>query len=258
MALTFHQFLCLQDNFGLLLRDERTGATASIDAPDGAAIAAEATRLGWRLTHVLLTHHHLDHVEGVPELKDAFPGLKVVGAKADAGRLPPLDLAVVEGDEVALGDSIARIIATPGHTTGHLAYHFLENEAVFVGDTLFSLGCGRIFEGTPATMCVSLEKLAELPDETRVYCGHEYTQANGRFAVTVDPENPLLQERVAEVAGLREAGKFTLPTTILRERATNPFLRCEEDGVQAAMGMRGSDPVAVFARMREAKNGFRG
>jgi len=257
MALQIHQFLCLQDNFGLLLRDESTGATASIDAPDGEAIAAEAKRLGWGLTHVLLTHHHLDHVEGAPALREAFPGIKVVGAKADVERLPPLDLAVVEGDEVAIGRSVARVIATPGHTMGHLAYYFLEDEAVFVGDTLFSLGCGRIFEGAPTIMYASLEKLAELPDETRVYCGHEYTQANGRFATTVDPENPMLKERIEEVAQLRAEGKFTLPTTIARERATNPFLRCEEVEVQAAMDMGGADPVMVFAKMREAKNVFR-
>jgi hydroxyacylglutathione hydrolase len=257
MALRIHEFLCLEDNFGLLLHDERTGATASIDAPDGEAIAAEAKRLGWTLTHVFLTHHHFDHVEGVPVLTAAFPGLCVVGARKDVARLPRLDVAVGEGDEVALGDSLARVIETPGHTTGHLAYYFLEDEAVFVGDTLFSLGCGRIFEGTPATMYASLERLAELPEETRVYCGHEYTQANARFAATVDPDNSMLKERMEEVARLRAAGKFTLPTTIALERATNPFLRSEEIGVQAAMGMSGADPVAVFARMREAKNGFR-
>ena len=257
MTLHIHQFLCLEDNFGLLLRDEATGAVASVDAPDGEAIAAEAKRIGWPLTHVLLTHHHLDHVEGVPALRQAFPGLKVVGAKADASRLPPLDVAVADGDETALGESVARVIATPGHTTGHLAYYFFEDDAVFVGDTLFSLGCGRIFEGTPSTMHASLERLARLPEETRVYCGHEYTQANGRFAVTVDPSNPKLKERVEEVARLRAEGRFTLPTTIASERAANPFLRCEEEDVQAAMGMRGTDPIAVFARMREAKNVFR-
>lgn len=257
MALAIHQFLCLQDNFGLLAHDERTGATASIDAPDGEVIAAEAKRIGWGLTHVLLTHHHLDHVEGVPVLAKAFPGLCVVGARKDRRRLPPLTLAVGEGDEVALGDSVARVIETPGHTLGHLAYYFLEDEAVFVGDTLFSLGCGRLFEGTPAMMFASLEKLARLPDETRVYCGHEYTQANGRFAATVDPDNPMLKERTEEVARLRTARKFTLPTTIALERATNPFLRSEEMDVQAALGMSGADPVEVFARMREAKDGFR-
>ncbi|MFY9831235.1 MAG: hydroxyacylglutathione hydrolase, partial [Methylocystis sp.] len=153
--------------------------------------------------------------------------------------------------------SLARVLETPGHTTGHLAYHFTEDEAVFVGDTLFSLGCGRIFEGTPETMYDSLQKLAELPDETRVYCGHEYTQANARFALTVDPENPVLLERAREVDALRAAGQYTLPTTISLERATNPFLRTEDPLVQRAMGMTDADPVEVFALMRERKNGFR-
>ncbi len=257
MALAIHQFICLEDNFGLLLLDERTGEAASVDAPDGDAIVAEAKRLGWRLTHALLTHHHLDHIQGVPALRAAFPELKVVGARKDAARLGRIDAAVGEGDEIAIGDSLARAIETPGHTMGHLAFHFLEDSAVFVGDTLFSLGCGRLFEGTPETMFDSLEKLAELPDETRVYCGHEYTQANARFALTVDPENTMLRDRAERVDQLRSEGKFTLPTTIALERATNPFLRTEEDLVQKAMGMRGADPVSVFARMREAKNNFR-
>ncbi|MFY9627030.1 MAG: hydroxyacylglutathione hydrolase [Methylocystis sp.] len=258
MGLEIHQFICLEDNFGLLLHDDHSGETASIDAPDGEAIAAEAKRLGWRLTHVLLTHHHLDHVQGVPALRSAFPGLVVVGAHKDAHRLNGVDVLVGEGDVVAIGPTLARVLETPGHTTGHLAYYFLEDEAVFVGDTLFSLGCGRVFEGTMETMYNSLEKLAELPDETRVYCGHEYTQANARFALTVDPENPMLAERAREVDELRSAGKYTLPTTIALERATNPFLRAEDQLVQTAMGMSDDDPVEVFARMRERKNDFRG
>ena len=257
MGLEIHQFICLEDNFGLLVRDEDSGAAASVDAPDGEAIRREAERLGWRLTHVLLTHHHLDHVQGVPTLRAAFPGLRVVGAGKDAARIDGLDATVGEGCEVAIGSSVARILETPGHTTGHIAYYFLEDEVVFVGDTLFSLGCGRLFEGTPETMYDSLEKLAELPDETHVYCGHEYTQANARFALTVDPENPMLLDRAGEVDALRAAGKFTLPTTIALERATNPFLRTEDPSVQRAMGMSDADPVEVFAKMRERKNSFR-
>lgn len=257
MAIEIHQFICLEDNFGLLVRDEETGAVAAIDAPDGGAIAAEAARLGWRLSHVLLTHHHLDHVQGVPALRRAFPGLRVVGARKDAYRLGALDLEVCEGDHIALGRTRARVLETPGHTSGHLAFHFLDDEALFVGDTLFSLGCGRVFEGTMETMYDSLQKLADLPDETRVYCGHEYTQANARFALTVDPENPMLAQRAREVDALRASGKFTLPTTIELERATNPFLRAEDPLVQKAMGMSAADPVEVFARMRERKNVFR-
>lgn len=256
MSIEVAQFICLRDNFGLLIHEPQTGATASVDAPDGEAIAAEAARRGWPLTHLLITHHHLDHIEGADALKKRFPRMKIVGAARDAHRLPPLDQAVSEGDEVALGAARATVIATPGHTLGHLAYYFPDDEAVFVGDTLFSLGCGRVFEGTMDEMRLSLEKLANLPSETRVYCGHEYTQANGRFAATVDPDNPLLQERLRDVDELRAAGKFTLPTTISLENATNPFLRVEDPDVKQAMGMADADPFAVFAEMRERKNRF--
>ncbi len=258
MGVEVHQFLCLQDNFGLLLHDDESGATASIDAPDGAAILRELERKGWRLTHILLTHHHADHVQGVPALKKAFPLALVVGARKDAHRIAGLDYLVSEDDHVTVGNARARVIETPGHTSGHVAYHFAEQEIVFVGDTLFSLGCGRLFEGTAEEMTESLAKLAELPPETRVYCGHEYTQANARFALTVDPDNPLLRDRATEVDALREKGKFTLPTTILLECATNPFLRTQDPEVQRAMGMADADPVAVFAAMRARKNEFRG
>ena len=256
MGLSVHQFICLEDNFGLLLRDEKTGDVATIDAPDGEAIAAELHRLGWRLTDMLLTHHHLDHVQGVSFLKSEFPAARVVGAKSDAARLPHLDVEVSEGDIVRVGASEARVIVAPGHTSGHILYHFEADRLVFVGDTLFSLGCGRVFEGTPQTMSETLAKVAALPGETHVYCGHEYTQSNGKFAVTVDPHNPQLLQRVAEVAHLRDAGEATLPTTIALERATNPFLRTQDAQVRQAMGMESADPVAVFAAMRERKNRF--
>lgn len=256
MPIEVAQFICLADNFGLLVRDRATGATASVDAPDGEAIADEATRRGWPLTHLLLTHHHADHVQGTDILKERFPQMKIVGAKKDAHRLPPLDIAVEGGEEIELGASLARIIETPGHTLGHIAYYFAQDEVVFVGDTLFSLGCGRVFEGTMEMMRLTLETLANLPRETRIYCGHEYTQANGRFAVTVDPDNPVLRDRVARVDELRAAGRFTLPTTIALENATNPFLRVEDRAVQKAMGMEGANPFAVFAEMRERKNSF--
>ena len=224
MGLEIHQFICLEDNFGLLVRDEASGAAASIDAPDGEAIRREAERLGWRLTHALLTHHHLDHVQGVAALRAAFPGLRVVGARKDAARLDALDHSRRRGRRGRhRRDSVARVIETPGHTTGHLAYYFTEDEAVFVGDTLFSLGCGRIFEGTPETMYNSLEKLAELPDETRVYCGHEYTQANARFAVTVDPDNPILLRPRAR--GRRAARRRPISPCRRRSRSSAPPTR---------------------------------
>jgi len=258
MGISVHQFTCLTDNFGLLVRDEETGAVASIDAPDGEAIAAESRRIGWPLTDVWLTHHHLDHIEGVPALRDAFPGLRVVGARQDEHRLCGVDLLVEEGDHVRLGAARARVIDVCGHTRGHLAYHFAEDDIVFVGDTLFSLGCGKVFEGSMEEMYDSLQKLADLPDETRVYCGHEYTQANARFALTVDPENPLLAERAKAVDLLRAQGRATLPTTIGLERATNPFLRAEDPQVQRAVSMSEGEPVGVFTKIREMKNAFRG
>ena len=258
MGISVHQFICLTDNFGLLIRDEDTGSVASIDAPDGEAIAREALRIGWPLTDVWLTHHHLDHIEGVPTLREAFRGLRVVGARQDEHRLGPLDLQVGDGDHVMLGASRARVIDVCGHTRGHIAYYFEEEEIVFVGDTLFSLGCGKVFEGSMEEMYDSLQKLSDLPDETRVYCGHEYTQANARFALTVDPQNPLLAERAKEVDLLRTQRRATLPTTIGLERATNPFLRCGDPLVQRAVGTGDGGPVAVFAKIREMKNAFRG
>jgi len=258
MGLEVHQFICLSDNFGLLLRDEATGAVACVDAPDGAAIGAEARRLGWRLTHVLLTHHHLDHVEGTPVLRDMFPGVVVVGAAKDVHRLPALDVAVGQGDVVEIGRSRARVIETPGHTLGHIAYHFGEDAAVFVGDTLFSLGCGRVFEGTMRQMYLTLESLAQLPPETRVWCGHEYTQSNAKFALTVDGGNVELVDRAQEVDALRAAGKFTLPTTIALENASNPFLRCDDPDIRRGLGLENADAAEVFAAMRQRKNSFAG
>jgi hydroxyacylglutathione hydrolase len=256
MSVEVVQFICLNDNFGLLVHDTPSGATASVDAPDGVAIAAAAEARGWRLTHLLLTHHHADHIQGAGELKRRFPAMTIVGAAADAHRLPPLDVAVGDGDRVSIGDAEARVIETPGHTLGHIAYMFDAAAVAFVGDTLFSLGCGRLFEGTAPMMRSSLEKLAALPDETRVYCGHEYTLSNGAFAVTVDPDNLALQARMAQATTLRAAGRFTLPTTIAEERATNPFLRAGEIAVKRAMGLSGADTDAVFAEMRARKNRF--
>ncbi|MDE2363309.1 MAG: hydroxyacylglutathione hydrolase [Hyphomicrobiales bacterium] len=254
MALQVHQFICLSDNFGLLVHDPATGATASIDAPDGAAILAELAAKGWTLTDILVTHHHADHTQGIPALKARFPNARVVGAKADARRIDGLDALVAENDEVSFGGTKARVIETPGHTSGHIAYHFADDDLLFCGDTLFALGCGRVFEGTMPVMYHSLMKLAALPEETQIYCGHEYTQSNARFALTVDPDNALLKARAARVDEVRGAGAYTLPSTIGVELATNPFLRAEDPGVQKAVGMSGHDPVQVFAEVRERKN----
>lgn len=257
MGVEVHQFICLTDNFGLLLHDQETGAVASIDAPDDRAIAAELERRGWRLTDILITHHHMDHVQGVKGLKARYPEARVVGPRNDRRRIEGLDLEVADGDVVKVGAAAAQVIEAPGHTSGHILYHFEEDEILFVGDVLFSLGCGRVFETSMEVMYNTLARIAELPRETQIYCGHEYTQANARFALTVDPKNSLLRERAHEVDALRAEGKATLPTTIALELATNPFLRTEDVEVRKALGMENADPVLVFAAMRERKNGFR-
>jgi hydroxyacylglutathione hydrolase len=256
MAIEFHQFQCLSDNFGLLAHDPASGATASLDAPDAAPILAALAEKGWSLTDIWITHHHHDHIDGVAGLKARFPQARVIGATKDAHRLPPLDVAVGEGDELRLGESGAVVLETPGHTLGHLAYHFTDEDALVVGDTLFSLGCGRVMEGTMPMMHQTLMRLADLPGETQVYCGHEYTEANARFALTVDPDNPLLVERAGEVAELRAKGLFTLPTTVARECETNPFLRAANPVLQQGLGLELADPVEVFTLLRERKNRF--
>jgi hydroxyacylglutathione hydrolase len=256
MTMSVHQYLCLADNYGALVHDSVTGATACVDVPEaGPSFAALAER-GWSLSDVLITHHHADHIQGVPELKAKFPNLKVWGPAKDAARIPFLDHEVKEGDYARIGSLKAKVIETPGHTLGHIAYHFEEDDIAFCGDTLFSLGCGRVFETPHAVMWSSLVKLAALPGETQLYCGHEYTHANGRFAMTIEPDNPILEGRVEEVARLRAAGRPTLPTSVAAELAANPFLRVEEPAIQAAVGMAGADPGAVFGELRARKDRF--
>jgi hydroxyacylglutathione hydrolase len=256
MAAHIHQFLCLKDNFGVLVHDPSTRATAAIDAPEAAPILAALAAREWELTDILITHHHFDHVQGIAGLKARFPRAHVIGPAKEAAKIGGLDLSVDEGAGVMTGSLEAKVIAVPGHTSGHVAYWFEEEDILFAGDTLFAMGCGRGFEEPPEVLFHSLMKLAALPSETQVYCGHEYTLANARFALTVDPSNALLKERAKEVARQREAGEFTLPTTIAIELATNPFLRAENPDIQAGLGMSGADPAAVFAELRERKNRF--
>jgi hydroxyacylglutathione hydrolase len=249
--------MCLQDNFGALIHDSQSGATAAIDAPDAAAIIAAAASQGWELTDLLLTHHHADHIQGIPGLKVRYPKLRITGPAKEASRIGALDVALSEGDYAHVGEIAAHIIETPGHTAGHICYWFEEDEIAFCGDTLFALGCGRVFETPLSVMWNSLVKLADkIPGETEIYCGHEYTQSNARFAVTIEPDNVVLKDRVAEITRLRAAGHATLPTTMSLEVATNPFLRAEEPEVQAALGMTGAAPAAVFAEIRTRKDRF--
>ncbi len=250
------QFPCLKDNYGALIHDSASGRTAAIDAPDGEAVIAAAKEKGWRLTDILVTHHHADHVQGISAVRAAFPGVRVVGPAKDAARIGGLDVQVQEGDFVEIGELKARVIETPGHTAGQVAYVFDEDEIAFTGDTLFSLGCGRVFETPMAVMWNSLSKLAALPGETQVYCGHEYTEANARFALTIEPGNADLVARAEAVKALREKGRPTLPTTIALELATNPFLRAEIPEVQKAVGLEGADPAQVFAEIRRRKDSF--
>jgi hydroxyacylglutathione hydrolase len=254
MAAHIHQFLCLSDNFGVLVHDPHRRATAAIDAPEAAPILAALAARDWELTDILVTHHHYDHVQGIAGLRARFPRVRVVGPKKEADKIGGLDRAVGEDDIVKVGSLAAEVIEVPGHTSGHVAYRFVEDEVLFAGDTLFSMGCGRGFEEPAHVLYHSLMKLAALPGETAVYCGHEYTLANARFALSVDPGNVILADRAGEVARLREAGKFTLPTTIELERATNPFLRTEAPEIQAAIGMSGADPADAFAELRARKN----
>src|SRR5574339_96815 len=223
-ALAIHMFPCLKDNYGYLLHDADSGATAAVDTPDAAEIAAQLEAKGWRLTHILNTHHHGDHAGGNLQLK-RNTGCTIAGPRADAARIPGIDVAVGEGDIVELGAHRAAVYDTPGHTRGHIVYHFAAARAAFVGDTLFALGCGRLFEGSPEQMWGSLEKILAWPDDTRIYCAHEYTLANAQFALSVEPDNPALVARATEVAALRRAGRPTVPTTLGVEKATNPFLR---------------------------------
>ncbi len=254
-ALQVHQFQALSDNYGFLIHDPESGETTCIDTPEVAPIRAALAETGWTLTQIWNTHWHPDHAGGNAELKEET-GCTISGPAGEAERIPTLDRTLVEGDVVTLGSHEARVIDVPGHTAGHIAFHLAEDGIACVGDTLFALGCGRLFEGTPAQMWTSLQKLMALPPETTVYCAHEYTQANAAFAVTVDPDNPALHERVQQIDAARAKGEWTVPTTIGLELATNPFLRAEDPALQKAIGLSGADPGAVFAETRKRKDSF--
>lgn len=251
--LEIHQFPCLSDNFGVLIHDATANVTASIDAPEAAAVRRALAEKGWRLTHILTTHHHADHVGGNEELK-AETGCTIVGPKGEAGKIPGIDVKVGEGDRYTLGGFEVQVLDTPGHTIGHITYWIPAAKVAFVGDTLFAMGCGRILEGDARMMWTSLGKLMKLPRETVVYCGHEYTVANGTFAVGIEPGNTALAARLEKVKALRAAGKPTLPTTIGEELETNPFLRAPNAAIRKHLGMAANADWEVFGEVRERKN----
>ncbi|MFZ0721585.1 MAG: hydroxyacylglutathione hydrolase [Xanthobacteraceae bacterium] len=255
MAVETYLFPCLKDNFGVLIHDPASGATASIDAPEAAPVEAALKKTGWRLSEILVTHHHADHTAGIGELK-ARHKCRVVAPRAEAQRIAHVDETVGEGDTVRVGALEGRVIETPGHTAGHISYFFPADKLAFVGDTLFSIGCGRVIEGNPEMMWRSLLKLRALPDDTQFYCGHEYTEANIRFAKTIEPNNKALAARAEEVAKLLAAGKPTIPATIGAEKADNPFLRADVPEVAKSVGLAGSPAWKVFAEIRERKNRF--
>ncbi len=253
MPLTVHQFPCLSDNYGFLVRDEASGKVACIDTPEAAAVLRELEDLGWELDLILNTHWHPDHAGGNTDIK-AITGCQIVGP-GEVTRISPLDREVKGGDVVELGETRFQVIETGGHTLGHVSYFDPADRIAFVGDTLFALGCGRLFEGTPAQMWDSLQRLVALPDETTVYCAHEYTASNARFALSID-DSPALRARAEEIFAAREKGEWTVPTTIGLEKATNPFLRAPLlAGRVDAVGRPEAD---VFGAVREAKDNFRG
>ncbi len=256
MPIEIDQSICRSDNFAVLVHDPQTGATASIDAPDASAVEARLAARGWRLSHILTTHHHGDHTEGNLALKSAH-GCTIIGPAAEADRIPGIDVQVREGDRFEVGAMLVEVIETPGHTNGHITFWMPDELTAFVGDTLFSLGCGRLLEGDAPTMWSSLSKLAALPRDTRIYCGHEYTADNARFALTIEPNNLDLEARAAEVRELRQAGQAALPTTIAQELATNPFLRADKPRLRKALGMEAVPPEEVFAEIRARKDRFR-
>ena len=253
--LEVHQFPCLSDNYGYLVHDPDSGLTATIDTPEVEPIHAALDARGWKLNFIFNTHHHDDHAGGNLELKSQT-GCQIIGPAADADRIPGIDRVVGEGDSVMLGAWAFTVHDTPGHTRGHIVYHCPQAGIGFVGDTLFALGCGRLFEGTPQQMWTSLQKILSWPNETLSYCAHEYTQANARFALSVEPDNADLLSRNDDIDAARQRGEPTVPTTLGLEKRTNPFLRPDSPHLQETIGLSGHPLVEVFARTRELKDQF--
>jgi hydroxyacylglutathione hydrolase len=248
-------FLCLKDNYGVLVHDPASGATAAIDAPEAAPIEAALVASGWKLSDILVTHHHYDHTGGIRELKQRH-GARVVAPRDEAAKIPAIDETVGDGNTVTVGTLTAQVIGTPGHTLGQINYYVPAAKLLFAGDTLFSIGCGRVIEGTPEMMWQTLLKLRTLPDDTALYCGHEYTDANVRFALTIEPDNQALKARAADVKRQVAAGAPTIPSLMGEEKRANVFLRADDPAVAAAVGLAGKPAALVFAEVRQRKNNF--
>lgn len=255
MSLDIIVFPCLSDNYGFLLRCVQTGKTACVDTPDAAEISKQIEVRGWGLDYILNTHHHPDHTGGNKALKRKY-GARVIGPKAEESRIPHIDDAVSEGGAFTLGDCPAQIWDTPAHTAGHISYYFEDAAAIFVGDTLFALGCGRLFEGTPAQMWTAMARYNTLPRATQVYCAHEYTLSNARFAETIETDNTALDDYIISAKAKREHNIPTVPTTIGAERDANPFMRADQDSVAKAVNMIGATPSDILGEVRRRKDAF--
>lgn len=247
---------CRTDNYAFLGHNPESGATFLVDAPEAGPVVEALAQRGWTLADVLITHHHGDHVEGLPGILEAHPDARVTGAAADARRLPPLDRAVQDGEHFEIAGESAHVIDVSGHTIGHIAFHLPASKVVFTADSLMALGCGRVFEGTMDQMWASLSKLAALPPDTVVCSGHEYTAANGRFAETIEPDNPALLARIADIAAARARNEPTVPSGLSLELETNPFLRAAEPGIAARLGLAGASAAEIFAEIRRRKDNF--
>ena len=246
---------CLSDNYAYLVRDQGSGQVAVVDAPEAGPIIDALDARGWKADEVWITHHHGDHIDGVGALVEKY-GARVIGHTKDRARLPDLDEEVSEGDTAALGETHARIIDVSGHTIGHIAFVLDADNAAFTADSLMALGCGRVFEGTHSMMWDSLSKFLEMPDEMQIYSGHNYGVANGKFALSIEPDNQALKDRISAIEAANAAGEPIVPASMALERATNPFLRAVEPGVKKAVGLDGADDASVFAEVRRRKDNF--
>lgn len=256
MSMTLLAVPCLSDNYAYLIHDPQTGATGVVDVPEAAPVLAALHQQGWTLSDIFLTHHHNDHVDGAAEVQ-AATGARVIGAAADAHRLPPLTIALKPGDPISMGTERGICIEVSGHTVGHLAFHFPQSGLLFSGDSLMALGCGRLFEGTPAQMWDSLTRMAALPGDTRVCSGHDYTAGNAAFAMSVEPENTALQERIKGFEAARSSGEPMAVWALQTELDTNPFLRAEKVHIKEKLGLAAASDVDAFAALRQRKDTFR-